>query len=840
LFHSYKTPAGVYDEVFATPERVRPHWQTIVRTLDTLGAQELMHRWDEARRMLYEHGVTYNVHDQQQGFERPWQLDAVPFVLDAPEWAALETALSQRARLLNALLADVYGPQTLLTRGLLPPELLFAHPGFLRPCHGIRLPGGHYLHFYAADLARSPDGQWWVAADRAQSPAGAGYALENRRILARTLSDVLRQSHVQRLPAFFETFHQTLCDLAPRHRDNPRIVLLTPGPASNTYFEHVYLARFLGYTLVQGADLTVRDHSVFLKTLAGLQPVDVILRRQDDVFCDPLGLRQDSVLGTAGLIQAVRAGNVVVANALGSGWLETTALLPFLPVLCQHVLGEALKLASVPTWWCGQPDALAYVLEHGEDLHLVPAFPAPAPSGRPRWHFHPAARRRLLTLLRAQPYAFAAQQPPPLSTVPVWSQRGMQCGSLLLRVYLAATADGYVMLPGGLTRVAADASTSVQSVQWGDGSKDTWVLSARPVHLSHQTAQAPSVTLRRSGYDLPSRVADDLLWLGRYAERAEGASRLLRSTVQRLTDDEAGTGSYSALPTVLQALSDHWHLDYSAMLEGLRTSPNTLEQALWTLLYDGQTPDSVRALLKMLHQVATRVRDRISVDAWRILAHLEQRGQQPAPPRLMPASATLAWLNDTLMTLAAFSGLGMENMTRGPGWSFLDMGRRLERAMHMVRVLASTLGQVATDDGVVLEAVLEIADSSMTYRSRYLTTLQFTPVLDLLLSDETNPRSVAFQLLALAEHVEHLPRDITDPSLSPTQRLTLTVLSTVQLAEITTLCDIDRSGQRPHLVALLAHLTQALPALAETLTHQYLSHAEPARHLATAGRAEVS
>ena len=300
LFAGYSAPDGSYDETFAEGGEPRPHWQKVVQTLEDMGPRELAHCWQQARRMIHENGVTYNVYGDAQGMERPWELDPLPWVIGSAEWACLEAALAQRARLLNAVLADVYGPQRLLTEGLLPPELLFAHPGFLRPCHGLAVPNDCYLHVYAADLARTPDGQWWVLADRAQSPAGSGYALENRQVLSSILPEVLRDCQVQRLASYFAALRQTLHDVALRHRDNPRIVLLTPGPYNETYFEHAYLARYLGYTLVEGGDLTVRDERVYLKTLAGLEPVDVILRRMDDAFCDPLELNQASLLGTAG------------------------------------------------------------------------------------------------------------------------------------------------------------------------------------------------------------------------------------------------------------------------------------------------------------------------------------------------------------------------------------------------------------------------------------------------------------------------------------------------------------------------------------------------------------
>jgi uncharacterized circularly permuted ATP-grasp superfamily protein/uncharacterized alpha-E superfamily protein len=805
--------------------------------LDSLGVEELTRRWEQARRLIRENGVTYNVYGDPQGMHRPWELDAVPLVIAPEEWEHLAAALAQRVQVLNAVLADVYGPQTLLRTGLVPPELVFAHPGFLRPCHNVRVPQNHYLHLYAADLMRASDGQWWVLADRTQSPAGAGYALENRLVLSRTLSDVFNESQVERLAPFFDALRKTLISLAPAHRDNPRIVLLTPGPYNETYFEHAYLARYLGYTLVEGGDLTVRDTRVFLKTLAGLEPVDVIVRRQDDAFCDPLELHQESVLGVAGLVQAVRAGHVAVANALGSGWLEMPALLALLPALCRHILGEELKLPSVRTWWCGQQEALAYVLDHLEQVNVSAAFPASAPEAVSGALLSRAKRQRLITHLRARPYAFVAQAPVVPSTVPVWHPAGgIEPRYLVLRAYVVPTPDGYTAMPGGLTRVSTVPDTPVVSMQQKGGSKDTWVVAhTPPLQFSLLPPAGQPVELRRSGYELPSRVADNLYWLGRYVERTEGVVRLLRSIVSRLTA-EAGLTGTAALPVLLRPLRARWHK--ATLVDGVEeTSLPALEHALLTVMFDAQSPESAHATLAAVQRVASTVRDRISLDAWRILSRLRQDFTLPASTTLPPLSTVLELLNHTIITLAAFSGLGVENMTRGPGWRFLDMGRRLERAVYTVDLLRSLLVEVGEHEATVLETLLEIADSSMTYRSRYLTTLQCAPVLDLLLMDETNPRSVLYQLVALAEHVEHLPRNQAQPSLSPAQRLALMALTSIRLAEIAVLCTISEDGRRSHLETLLIHLRTDLPALSDAMTHHYLSHAEHSRHLATSALA---
>src|SRR6202163_2472634 len=364
LSTGYPQTAGVYDEMSAALGVLRPHWDLFINSLSALRGQELARRWQTARQRIRENGVTYNVYGDPLGMDRPWNLDAIPLIIPPSEWSQLETGLIQRARLLNGILADLYGPQQLLRGGHIPPALVFANPAFWRPCHNVPVAGNTYLHLLAVDLARSPDGDWWVLSDRTQAPSGAGYALENRIVLAETFPELFHELRVKRVASFFRSFRDTLLRLSPLPRDHPRIVLLTPGPYNETYFEHSYLARYLGLLLVQGGDLTVRDSRVFLKTLEGLKPVDVIWRRVDDSFCDPIELRSDSFLGVAGLVEAVRAGNVAVANALGSGLTETSAFMPFLPGLSQRMLGEPLKLPAVAAAWCGQPSARRYVLQH--------------------------------------------------------------------------------------------------------------------------------------------------------------------------------------------------------------------------------------------------------------------------------------------------------------------------------------------------------------------------------------------------------------------------------------------------------------------------------------------
>jgi len=825
-----------YDEMLAGPSEPRAHWQPFVHSMANLGREELGRRWEQAQRLIHENGVTYNVYGDPRGMDRPWELDPFPLVLSSAEWERLSTALAQRARLLNRLLVDLYGPQRLLREGLIPAELVFAHPGFLRSCHGMRVPEDVWLALYAADLARSADGRFWTIADRTQAPSGAGYALENRIVLSRAFPEAFRDSHVERLAGFFVRLRETLRRLALGRRDNPRIALLTPGPYNETYFEHAYLARYLGFTLVEGADLTVRDRALYLKTLGGLERVDVLLRRVDDGFCDPLSLRSDSSLGVAGLVHAARAGNVVVANALGSGLVESPALMAFLPGLCRTVLGEELLLPSVATWWCGHPDALVYVLDHLDGLVIKPTFSGQGMEPVFGARLSSAEREAFLAQLRAQPHAFVAQEQVALSTAPVWDGGATQPRHIVLRTYSVASDGSYEVMPGGLTRAAVSQDSLVVSMQRGGGSKDTWVCTegaVNPVSL-FQPAGVP-IELTRGGAELPSRVADNLFWLGRYAERAEGVARFSRGILARLSDESAGAVA-PVLP-LLAALACHggqapdFFTDEAEPEAAEPKTTGSVERRLLSFLFEDESPRSLRATLRSIHQLAFSLRDQISLDTWRVLSGLQAEWEPNQATRFISATTASELLNRTIVLLSAWSGLTMESMTRGQGWRFADMGRRIERGGYTAALLASTLVQVQDDEAPLLEGLLEIAESAITYRRRYFGELQTTPVLDLLLTDETNPRSLAFQLAALYDHVERLPRAATRADRSTEQRIALAALGRVRLAEVAELARHHGNGKRLQLEELLGRLSEELLAISDSITRSFLSHAEALRRV---------
>jgi uncharacterized circularly permuted ATP-grasp superfamily protein/uncharacterized alpha-E superfamily protein len=816
----YPMVRGRWDEMVDGTGSLRPQWDGFIDGLSGFPHQEMLHRWDLGQRLIRENGVTYNVYRDPRGLDRPWQLDPVPMILAAEEWRQIEDAMVQRATLLNQVLADLYGRRSLLKDGLVPPAMLFGHPGYLRPLHGVAPPGGIYLHLYAADLARSPDGRWWVMSDRCEAPSGAGYALENRAILSRMLPEMLRRQPVESLVPFFQKLRESFYDLSPRHRETPRIVLLTPGPYNETFFEHAYLARFLGYTLVEAADLTVRDDHVYLKTLDGLQPVDVILRRTDASYCDPLELRSDSALGVAGLVQAVRRGSVVVANALGSGLLDSGALAPFLPTLSRYLLDEDLAFPTIRTWWCGRDEDRRRVLANLDRMVIKSAFPGNAVLPQPVFGDALSATKRaeLAAAIGRRPQAFLAQERIKLSTVPVWQNGTLDPRPLSIRVFVAAHDGEYLVMPGALTRIAAERSGTIVSMQFGGGSKDTWVLSEeQPRRAPQPRPFDPPAKLVRGAHDLPSRVADNLYWFGRYVERSEDTTRLLRSALSRI-GSTAGYGAAAELPAAL-GLLDRLHRPAA----GLR-SEDAIE-AITRVNFEPTQIHGLRATIERVHRMAAIVRDRLSLDTWRAVGRLHAEVAAIEENDWSNAEEWVDRLNRVVLACEALSGLAMENMTRGLAWRFVDIGRRIERGMHVVDILSNILANLGDNASTALDVLLEVSDSAMTYRSRYLSAPQFAPVLDLLLADESNPRSLAFQNAALGQHMDQVAAGRRSAFYGPEQRLTIWLCGAVRTAEVDVLALPDEDGGFRNLAAFLEVLRSKLWELSETLTREYFTHA---------------
>ena len=755
LLKNYLLSPERFDEMVDAEGLPRAHWESFIARLEALGEDTLERRVQFVHNAIETDGVSYNIYGDTQGTKRPWELDPLPLLMAPEEWAGLSAAVAQRATLLNATLADLYGEQRLLAEGLLPPALVYGQRAFRWPCVGTVPAGGTFLQIYAVDVARAPDGNWWVIADRTQSPSGAGYALQNRIILARAFPDAFRELQTVPLAGFFRALQDGLSRLGQSDGEPPLVVLMTPGPYNETYFEHAFLARYLGFPLVEGQDLTVRDDTVYLKTLKGLRRVHAILRRLDDDFCDPLELRADSALGVPGLLHAVRAGRIFLGNALGSGVLESGALFGFLPAVCQRLLGEPLKMPSVASWWCGEQPALEYALEHLNELVIKAAFPSMRMDPVFGHQLKGEARRNMVERIQAQPHAYVAQEWVRLSQAPVWSRRQdrpVVPRSVGMRLYATATPEGYMVMPGALGRVAPRQGIEVISMQRGGLSKDVWVAAEAPVHRTTLIkTRLGVIDLVCTGSEIPSRVGENLFWMGRYTERCEASARLLRAVLTRLSSLDSDD-DYNVLPDLLAACR---RIEILPKADKPLT-PGDTEKMVINAVCNPKVPGSVASNIRALSFSADQVRERLSSDNWHALNRLGKLLEEPSAT----TSFALTVLDRVMLDCISLAGFAMDDMTRDEGWRFLILGRRIERMAGLSGLIGGVLASSRESRERSLEWLLETANSIVTYRARYRRAPEVLPVAHLLVFDESNPHAVAFQLSVLERYLARTAREL--------------------------------------------------------------------------------
>ncbi len=831
---------GHFDELRGAQDQPTPAWSRFFAHLGRAGFADLDRRAADLARQVRDNGVTYNVYADASGPQRPWSVDLFPLIVNPDSWRRIEAGVLQRARLLDRIMADVYGPQHLLAGNLLPPALVQGHPGYLRGLHGVRPPGGRHLHIAAFDLARDAQGQWWVVSQRTQAPSGLGYLLENRTLISREFPEAFADLGVQRLAASYRALVDSLraqCPVDAARGETPRIVLLTPGPYNETYFEHAFLARHLGLPLVEGGDLTVRGERLYLKTLHGLEPVHGILKRLDDEFLDPLELRADSQLGVPGLLQAVRAGHVLVANAPGSAFLESPALLGFLPALSEHLLGEPLALPSLATWWCGERAALEAVLPQLARSVIKPTYVAPG-SGAVLGHaLSPGELDEWTGRLQREPDDFTVQDYLPLSQMPTWDGRRITPRSLLLRVFAMPGPDGgWRVLPGGLTRVAG-ATQEIASMQRGGSSADTWVLADGPVDEG-PAARAPAVTavVPRQRV-VTSRAAENLFWLGRYTERTENAARLARAVLEILHGEEQGS------PPVL-AWVDAMATRHTLVMPGVPPAAQArrvFERSLVATLGDTRQGASVGFHLAALRQSAAAVRERLSLEQWGLVERTEADFREGCA-RLVAAgndlstSQALRLLEQLSGRMAAVTGAQTDRMSRDDGWRLLSIGRHLERLGFLASALSQgfATGAVESDSGFA--ALLDLCDSAITFQALHHKGHDIPALLDLVVLDRDNPRSLGWVAQTLRGRLARMGTGTgagpaaEAPAPAPLAADLVARVPDPQAWDLATLAGADARGRRPALLALLDGCTEAAWRLSDDLGARFFTHSETARH----------
>jgi uncharacterized circularly permuted ATP-grasp superfamily protein/uncharacterized alpha-E superfamily protein len=768
----YARLPGIPDEYIGPDGAPRAAWTRFFDAFAALTPADIERRFASADRHLREAGVTYRAPGETS--DRLWPLSHLPLIIDETDWQQLTAGIAQRAQLLEMVLRDLYGEGRLVADGAVPAAAIAGSNEYLRSICGVKPPGGRYLHLYAADVGRGPDGRWWVLSDRTQAPSGAGYALENRLVLSRAFSNLYKSMNVERVAPFFEAFRDSLRAIADR--DEPRIGLLTPGAFSETYFEHATIARYLGFLLVEGDDLAVSGDRIHIRTVAGLKRLDVLLRRVDSNFLDPLELDSSSHLGVPGLIDVLRKNGVVVANMPGSGVLEARALLGFLPNLCRRLLSENLMMPHIATWWCGQKAAREEVLSRLDEFAIegaygrgVPGFPGNGPVLASE--LSPPERERLRTAISDRGIDYVGQELVRLSTTPVWENGRIAPRPFVLRVFAAATPDGWTILPGGFCRIAEQADA--RAVSMGDGARaaDVWVVSDKAVSASTLLPAADTVRIKRIAGVVPSRAADNLFWLGRYLERAEATLRLIRALGTPTRDPVKATPT-TGLPSVerIQRLLVTW----GAASQATRANPAKVAAEA---LQSDEKFGSALSLVRSAQRTATSLRERLSPDAWQVITEMVER----LALEVHDDDGVVSAAELTLQELASFAGLAQENMNRAAGWRFLEMGRRAERAINTTRFTRQFAYDEAGDED--LDVLLTLVDCQITYRSRYLVGPSLAPVRDLAVLDPYNPRSVAFQVTALNDHIASLPSLKEHGLIERPQRLAVGLQATLTTSE---------------------------------------------------------
>ncbi|WP_322516206.1 circularly permuted type 2 ATP-grasp protein [Rhodopseudomonas palustris] len=794
----YARLPGIPDEFIGDDGAPRAVWTRYFDAFANLAPDEIERRFRTADRHLRDAGVTYRA--PGDAAERAWSLSHVPLLIDDAEWQQIAAGIAQRATLLEHVLQDLYGDGRLVADGAVPAAAIAGSPEYLRAVSGVRPPGGRYLNLYAADIGRGPDGRWWVLGDRTQAPSGAGYALENRLVLSRAFTDLYKSMNVERVAPFFEAFRDSL--RASADRDEPRIGVLTPGPFSETYFEHATLARYLGFLLVEGDDLAVSGDRVHIRTVAGLKRLDVLLRRVDSNSLDPLELDASSQLGVPGLIDVLRKNGVVVANMPGAGVIEARSLLGFLPSLSRRLLDEDLTMPHIATWWCGQQSAREEVLSRLDDFVIegaygptVPGFShsgAVLPAELP-----PAVRDRLREAIATRGIDYVAQEQVRLSTTPVWDDGKLAPRPFVLRVFAAATERGWEIMPGGFCRIAERLDSRAVSMGEGARAADVWVVSDHAVSTASLLPAVDNVRIRRITGLLPSRAADNLFWLGRYLERAEATLRLVRALSAPQRDPGKGP-LHHAIERIQRLLISWGATSLGARAQTAKIAADALQSDEF---------GSALSLIRAAQRNASSLRERLSPDAWQVITQTAERLGKPAEDE----EAVTGLAEITLQELASFSGLSQENMNRAVGWRFLRMGRRIERAVNTARFAR----QFAPDDASAedLDVLLTLVDCQITYRSRYLLAPLLAPVRDLAVLDPYNPRSVAFQVVELNEHIAGLPSLKEGGLIERPQRLAVALQATLTTAEASALD-----------ARWLFALEQDLLSLADAIGAHYFPH----------------
>ena len=830
LFQNYFSDKKNYDEVLNANMIINSNWETLLGNINQIGLKELTNKQNEVNWLMAENGVTYNVYNDPKGLHRPWDLNVVPFLIHENEWKLIEKGIKQRSEILNLILKDIYGERQLIKKGIIPHEVVFAHRGFLRQCDQIQYKTSKHLLIHSADLSRGPDGRMWVVNDRTQAPSGMGYALENRYSMNRIVPGIFKNINVKQPNSFFYNFNQMLIASAPQNKDNPNIVILTPGPLNETYFEHAYMSSFLGYPLVNGNDLVVRNGKVWMKTLKELKQVDVILRRVDDVYMDPLELREDSYLGVAGLLDVVRSQNVTIVNPIGSGILENSGLIPFMNAISKYFLNEELILPQIASWWCGQEKERNYVLSNLPNF-VVKRIDRSNRESLFFCEFLTAAQLdRLKREILSNPYRFVAQERISFSTAPDFVNGQLEPRKVMCRTFSIAKKDSYSVMPGGLVRVAPERENLHVSNQRGGVSKDFWIITDEPQTNIQHYAWDTSCKISISNInDLPSNTAENLYWSGRYLGRALVTARFIRMVLNEMNDVH-----YSAKKTE----SENLQYLYQSLTNITFTYPGfigegkeeTLQNPLTeirSLMMDEKRWGSFAQTLQSFSNSYYSLRNLWSKDMWRVFDSIQKLWRRFKEDNNYSISELTKLLDRVVTRLIAFMGLIEESILVDQGLLLYFIGLQTEQAIMNVAKCRSLLVFNLEEhlQYEVLESLLTSHESLNIYRYSYRSYLSLENVINLIILDKEYPKSLTYQLKRIQKDIDRLPHSKADGNHSECQKIIHEANSKINDLTVDFLTELNKDQSlRENLDASLSELSDLLHNLSLAISDTYFNH----------------
>jgi uncharacterized circularly permuted ATP-grasp superfamily protein/uncharacterized alpha-E superfamily protein len=836
LLETYKEKINSYDEVIDKNGQVKPYWQGLFDTLESIGVEELELRNEEIKKKLKENGVTYNVYDANSESNRAWKLDPIPFLIHESEWKTVEKGLKQRARLLDLILKDLYGPQLLIKKAIIPAELVFDNSGFLLPCFDIKQKHNHQLLNYAVDLARGPDGKMWLLDNRTQAPSGAGYALENRIVMSKAIPELNQKTYRKRLSPYFSQLQQTVDALGNNNNENPNVVFLTPGPGNETYFEHVYLSSYLGYTLVQGNDLLVRDGFVWLKSIDQLEKVDVIIKRLDDSWCDPLELRRDSLLGIPGLLQVIRLGNVAVVNPPGTSILENYGLMAFMQNACKFLLNEPLLMPSVATWWCGQTKELNFVLENLPKLIVKKTNRKQGFRSIYGRLLNKKELENLKKLILENPKDFVAQEEVSLSTTPSFIDGVIEPRFAALRAFLIADGKDYKVMQGGLTRSSAVKGKFEISNQLGGISKDTWIISDTPTEYQENSIERKN-TNNQLKNSLTSRNAENLFWLGRLCERTMALRSFLKIILNRLNENVTKHGNKQPefLVVLLKSLThltqtypgfvgkeskDGEVFDNEAIFE------NPIAELL-LLINDPTKTGSVVYNLQSLLNTINQVSEKWNHDTRRIINLVEDSLFALKNTNTNNINYVNHGLDKLHIRLFSFYGNINETLPRDNGFYLLEAGKNVERILSLISVFRSTLNFKKNDEeeALLMEAILENHHLLAQYRNIFKSHLSLKAIINMVFLEKNLPYTLSYLLDTLCYYLSKLPKTNDPHRLSIAEKSALEASTIVKLIDADVLIKVHEVTQfRFELDETLSKVFEHMCNVSNNLSSLYFNH----------------